>query len=276
MPGGSGSPRRESVGFVVLAATITWLLVLPLVLDGIGLVHVGLPSGYHAVGALGPFLAATMLIYRRGGRPGVASFLGRLGRWRLPAGWLFVAVGTPFVIFAVGVTVAVVLDPSPVRFPAVAALGAQTVGAAVLSAVAYGVGEEVGWRGYLLPRLQTGRSALRATTLLTVAWGVWHAPFFLYRFDFGPVTLVGFLVGLYAGAIWLTALFNGTWGSVFAVAAWHTGWNLVNQYAVHVSETVVAVMTTTVMVLAVVVVIVWRPATLAPFEPDTHEPPTPD
>jgi len=42
----------------------------------------------------------------------------------------------------------------------------------------------------------------------------------------GPFTAIGFLVGLAAGGFVLTAVYNGTGGSVLAVAVWHALYNL--------------------------------------------------
>jgi membrane protease YdiL (CAAX protease family) len=166
-----------------------------------------------------------------------------------------VATGTPFAIFfvaIVGVRIATGVWPPWAGLGDV--LGDATwLADLAIASVAYGFGEEIGWRGFALPRLQTRRSALGATLILSVFWGLWHAPMFVYRFTWaGPVMIPGFFIGLFAGAIWFTFLLNSTGGSILGVALWHMCWNAVNLAGARISETVVATMSALVIGLAVV------------------------
>lgn len=110
-----------------------------------------------------------------------------------------------------------------------------------VASLAYGVGEEPGWRGFALPHLQRSRSACRATVLLSLGWGLWHVPYFFYRYHLaGPGEYVGFYLGLFAGALWLTFLYNSTGGSVLIVLIWHTVWNAVAAITGVISPSLVA------------------------------------
>jgi len=70
-------------------------------------------------------------------------------------------------------------------------------------------------------------------------------------------------MGMFAGAVWLTFLYNSTDGNTLMVILWHTIWNKVNIVGAVVSMEVVASMSTMVMIAAAVIVIVWKPANLS-------------
>jgi membrane protease YdiL (CAAX protease family) len=130
----------------------------------------------------------------------------------------------------------------------------------------YGIGEETGWRGFLLPRLQGNRSALSATARLTLIWAGWHLPAFFFREGYvglGAAGVVGFLFGLAAGAVVLTALYNASNGSILVAALWHGSWNWVAT-SDGLQGPWVAVMTALIMVVAPVLIWVWGPGELAP------------
>ncbi len=99
--------------------------------------------------------------------------------------------------------------------------------AALLLVVAWnGPGEEPGWRGFALPRLLAKHGPLMATLLVAAMWVPWHYPMLYLREEFTLRLVVAFSVALLFGAIWLTAIYRLSEGSVFACIVWHAVWNV--------------------------------------------------
>src|SRR5215211_3019960 len=177
--------RRPLVSFFVLAYALTWLAWSPWYLseDGIGL----LPydgesiSDYLNTVALivGPTLSAFIMAGVTEGREGVRRLLRRIVLWRVGIGWyLFVLVGIP----------AIIVLSTLVLPGALASFQASAVPSTVLLYVVAGpvflfvggpVFEEIGWRGFALPRLQRLYGPLVGTLILGALWGLWHLPLFL-------------------------------------------------------------------------------------------------
>jgi membrane protease YdiL (CAAX protease family) len=89
----------------------------------------------------------------------------------------------------------------------------------------FGLGEETGWRGYALPRLQRDRSARSATLIVGLLWAFWHLPAFFYNFELTVFGMVAFVVSILSGAVVLTWLFNSTRGSLIPAILWHGSFN---------------------------------------------------
>jgi len=166
------SRRHPLATFFALAYGISWLLWAPLWLPSFG-VH-GLPvlPYHHALGAFGPIGAAFLVSARETGLAGPIDLLRRLGFWRGRLGWVAVALLGPFALLALAVVAASVAGGDGMSL---AGLGRSRefpqfspLGFLAYNIVTFGVGEEVGWRGFVLPRLQTRHSALVASLLLTV------------------------------------------------------------------------------------------------------------
>lgn len=96
------------------------------------------------------------------------------------------------------------------------------------------LGEEIGWRGYALPRMQSRYGALRANLLLGVLWTFWHLPDFLTSAQKGGSTtgVSAFAIGLPIFFLEVMALtfifawvFNHTGGSVFIAVVLHASYN---------------------------------------------------
>ena len=216
------------VCYFALAYGISWMLWAPLWLPALG-VH-GLPvvPYHHALGALGPIAAAFIVSAIESGRTGPLDLLRRMGQWRGRTVWILIALLGPYFLLLLGLLVASVL---PGEAPTLATLGRSSefpqfsaLGFLAYNIVTFGFGEEVGWRGFALPRLQLRHSDLLATLWLTLGWAFWHAPLFLYRpafMDMGVAGTTGWLFSLLTGAVLLTWLYNMSRGSLLVVALFH-------------------------------------------------------
>ncbi|MEP6834918.1 MAG: CPBP family intramembrane glutamic endopeptidase [Gemmatimonas sp.] len=220
--------RHPLLAFFVLAYAISWIIWAPLWLPRLG-VH-GLPvlPFHHALGALGPISAAFIVSTVESGRAGAVDLMRRMGFWRNRIGWIVFALCGPLVMLAFSQIGEQWYAAHPVdliafarsrEFPQFSGIGFLTY-----NILTFGYGEETGWRGFALPRLQARHSALASTLILTGGWALWHVPLFLYRPGYlmmsGP-GIVGWLFSLLTGAVLLTWLFNESRGSVLAVAFFH-------------------------------------------------------
>ena len=88
-----------------------------------------------------------------------------------------------------------------------------------------GLGEEPGWRGFALPRLQKQRTPLIASLILAAIWALWHLP--LMGNEFPAAIIPAFLMSLLGGTLIQTWLFNRTKGSVFAQMLFHATVNTI-------------------------------------------------
>lgn len=241
----------KALRYSVLAYGITWLLVLPLVLQGLGVGALQLSPLWHGVGALGPITAA-LLVRRADDRSvGLRDLYRRRGPTHLSERWTAIVVLSPLLLLGIGLMGVIVVAGAPSFAGLAQALSSPAwLGSVFVGSVLYGLGEEPGWRGWLLPYFERNRGAVTSTLLVAVIWAGWHAPFFAYRFQLGgPAMIGGFFIGLLAGAFWLTFVFNSTGGSVWVVAVWHVLWNISNFLAAAVSDSLVAALNGLMMVL---------------------------
>jgi membrane protease YdiL (CAAX protease family) len=169
----------------------------------------------------GPFLAALIVLALTEGRSGMGGLLRRMVRWRVGLRWYAVALLLPIVV----TLTAAVLN--------VFVLGAErTSSAAELGGLSgflsmfflwllipglAGTWEEPGFRGYALPRLQVGRSALLASLILGVLWALWHSPFVVTGED---IWIDAFLFPIVWSPVYAW-LFNNASGSVLIVMLFH-------------------------------------------------------
>lgn len=224
------SGTRALVAFYVLAYAITWGWGFTLVAGG-EVVRRGQGWPTHFPALLGPAIAAVIVTAWISDRPGLANLGRRMLRWRFPLRWWGAAL-SPLLFLGIALAVAAAVGHAPRlgsfgRYSGLSALGLVWV--ALMVTVVNGYGEEVGWRGVALPVIQRRVGARQAAVIVAALWALWHLPFFFlqasYR-SFGAPTLVGFVIGIAAGSIVLTWLYNGAGASILAAVVWHAAYNM--------------------------------------------------
>ena len=223
--------HRALLIYCLLTAVISWSLWAPLV--WLGPLRAGQsPLKYlHLLGALGPAIAGLICARLFGGPAAFAVLRGRILRWRVPLKWHLIAWLGPFALLALALGMAALWEGG-IANPFIgnaefAALPLVLYWSAVL--VFYGFGEEIGWRGFVLPVLQNQFPALLSTLILSVIWALWHLPLFwfspgLAALDSGGI--VGWGLSLLTGAVILTWLANSTGGGVLIAAGFHATMDL--------------------------------------------------
>ncbi len=109
--------------------------------------------------------------------------------------------------------------------------------------------------------------------LLTVAWALWHAPLFLLLAsygDFSLLTLPGFFIGLAAGAVVLTSLYNHTAGSILVAAMWHAAYNF--SAATDAADGIIAAVSTALVIFWAASIVQRSRAGLGAFGPVVTRP----
>jgi membrane protease YdiL (CAAX protease family) len=164
-------------------------------------------------------------------RRGIRELLQTLTVWRAPPIWYVVALVLPVVISLAGIALFALLGQPLPLFPRSEPIRdlLPLLVTTFVTTLLYGgpLGEEAGWRGFALPRLQVRHSPLVASLLLSVIWGLWHVPLHLQGVYHGifPDGLPGILLRIVTTiptTILFTWFFNRTKGNLWLIVLLHT------------------------------------------------------
>ncbi len=246
--------------YLILANVITWLCWIPTLLiaskqsyllptmDGFAaFVQSGFSDINHAIvvvvfilAVYGPLIGALIVTRMVSGKVGITELWGRIIKWRIGARWylsiLLIALVLSLIPFLLVTLTRLVKFDSSGLF----ALAPFILPLLLWQILTSGFGEEPGWRGFLLPRLQTRFSGEKYIWFLGLSWAIWHYPFTIYHtissmVDVpGPAMLVGVIFALAGftmsiiGATYIYVwLYNNT-KSVFLAILFHATVNVMN------------------------------------------------
>jgi uncharacterized protein len=129
-----------------------------------------------SVAVYGPLLGALIATGHERGSHGVRELLARIFNPRVAPRWYLIALMIAVAVSYVPTLLAWMTGGLGVSLLDAGARFALFVPILLLQLLTSGLGEEPGWRGYLLPRLQERFSPVRSVWLLGLAWAVWHYP----------------------------------------------------------------------------------------------------
>jgi len=215
---GNWAARHDLLLYFTLAYLLSWAL-WPLVILN--------PTSSPLV-PFGPLIAAVIVSLLAGGPKELWALLRQLTRWRVHPIWYLIALLGPFVMAVVAAALAVAMGTPMRRSGAYTDLGA--VGFTLLSTmVIVGLFEEVGWRGFALPRMQRRLDAIWAALLLGVVWALWHLPE-LISDPTRQRPPLQFVVWTLALSVILSWLYNSTNGSLLIVIICHGAIDTAGRY----------------------------------------------
>jgi uncharacterized protein len=215
---------------LILGIALMFLLTWPIDLAHSGRLPLQVPFLVYLMLGWGFVAAALIMTAVTLGKAGVVALLKRFLIWRVGLRWHLVALLLyPAILFS-AVLINAFVSQTPLDFSDVFAhkiFGASAylpmfiVPFFLVDFVCNG--EEIGWRGYVLPRLQANHSALAASLILGVIWGLWHLPKFLAPDNTSPFWL--FMIRTIAAAVVYTWVYNNTRGSLLLTTMLHAAAN---------------------------------------------------
>ncbi len=212
----------DTLPFFVLTFAVTWTCWIPVAAGAVSARTV--PGGALVLlGTIVPSLVALALAARREHAAGVNLLLGRIFRWQVAVRWY---------VFAAGYTVAVKLAVALLHrlalgsWPRFGSEPLYVIPFAILLSTPVQAGEEIGWRGFALPRMAERLGYAWSGILIGLIWALWHLPLFFVREadTYGQPFFV-FLLQVTALSVAITWLFARTGGSLLLPMLLHAAVN---------------------------------------------------
>ena len=217
--------RIALVGFFLLTFAFTWTAWLaPAALAAPGDAgFFGVGGPVFLLGVFAPAFVALALTAYGEGRAGVARLLARIGRWH---------VGARLYLFAISYMAATKLFAALIHriamgaWPSFGDTPLPLMLGAILVSTWVQAGEEVGWRGYALPRLAIHLGLGGASVLLGIIWALWHLPlFFLQANGSEGQSFPIYVLHVTALSVAMSWLYWRTEGSLLLVMLMHASVN---------------------------------------------------
>jgi len=263
-----GSRKSSWIAFMVAWVVAAGIFVLHLVLRSKSNAPLPVMVGFSALFALAPAFVISSVFSRV---QGVRNYLASLVKPKGDIKWYLVAIFLVPAVHLLGVIITLLLDQQ-VKWKGMTTLEVLPVAGMIIFAFIYQffysncLGEETGWRGFALPRLQTRYSPLIASLIIGILWTVWHFPVWRYELGLANYQYLLYLSGFtFSSSFILTWLYNRTGGSILAVGLMHVSGNIGPKFILFLP-----IWTPLMLILALIVIVVvdkmWRRITSEAYD----------
>lgn len=206
------------LNFFLLTYGMTWALFAAAAVS-----PAGLRGPLFFLGTIVPSLVALALTVRAEGHEGAKALLGRILRWQVGVQWYVFATGY---IATVKLTAALIHRALTGAWPRFGETPLYLMVLVIVSSTWVQAGEEIGWRGYALPRMAARMGLGPASLLLGVLWATWHLPlFFIPGTDTVGQSFLVYLAQVTALSVALAWLYWKTGGSLLLPMVLHAAVN---------------------------------------------------
>jgi membrane protease YdiL (CAAX protease family) len=230
--------KRNSLPvFFVLTFIITWAMWFPAVLTKLngGASILGPDNPVGQFGRWAPGIAAIILTAFIAGKKGIGDLFRPLKIWQVNIGWYLVALFYQPLLFFFAKWVDGLFGNA---YEVVSPLASVNIDVpiifviigVIISAIPGALMEELGWRGFALPKLQSGNTALIASIILGLIWGAWHIPSIIFFGETNALNIIWSVANFIPVTILFTWLYNNTQGSLPLVTIFHASTQYSNNF----------------------------------------------
>jgi len=221
--------RNPLISMYIILIALAWAVLVPEALNSQGIISVHVPMWLDFLTGWTPGIAAVLVTAVIAGGTGVRELLRRLLAWRAGVRWYLVGLFFMAVLILSGVGLSVMTAST---MPVIPAVGAPLVNILLSFVVLMVAGvlintEEIAWRGFALPRLQSKYGVLFGCVLLAIPESLLHLPYFWNK-DVAFYQTVGmfWFTAFSIAMVFIYAfVFNKTKGSLLIVTLMHASQN---------------------------------------------------
>jgi len=196
--------KYPAISFFVLAFLIGFAIIIPLILSQEGIIPVELPDFLALIAASSATLSALVVVSIAYGKKSLFRLLKRVVKFKVHPKWYLFAIFINALLIIPALGLSVLFGGT---FPSLTQNLASLIPVFIIITLQAGLGEEIGWRGFVTPKLQTRFSGVTAVLIVGVVWSFWHLP--LYFFPGGLQnnmwSAIGFLPTFLFYTVFLTA-----------------------------------------------------------------------